>query len=127
MSEAMPTRSSSVPNGRSSRHAPATTQALPETVPVWETHETVSRTVVVPNAEGLHLRAATQFVQLAARFDAEFVVATDSSTANGGSMMELLTLGAYCGKELTITGTGAEAASGVDALCDLIANGFRPT
>lgn len=88
--------------------------------------ETISRSVQVCNVEGLHLRAATQFVQLAARFDARFTVATDASEADGTSMMELLTLGAYCGKQLTIQGTGPEAQCGVDALVDLVAHGFRP-
>ncbi len=81
--------------------------------------------VCVPNPEGLHLRAASQFVQRATQFQADFLVRFGGRQVNGKSIMDLLTLGAGQGAELQLEAEGLDAADAVQSLRNLVAAGFR--
>ena len=81
-------------------------------------------TVVLCNAKGLHVRAATNVAQTAGRFDAEIVVEHNGQRAHARSVMNLLLLTAPCGAEVRVEATGAEAEAAVEAVRALIAAGF---
>jgi phosphocarrier protein HPr len=84
----------------------------------------VTRQVVIPNALGLHARAAARFVQAAARFDAQIRVSRDGRVVDGKSLMGVLLLAASRGTTLTIDADGPDAAGAVDALTALVSAGF---
>ncbi len=85
---------------------------------------TLSREVVIPNALGLHARAAARFVQTATRFGAAVRVTCGEQTVDGKSIMGILLLSASRGSLLTISAEGPDAQAALDELCALVASGF---
>jgi phosphotransferase system HPr (HPr) family protein len=71
----------------------------------------VSRTFVIKNRQGMHLRPASQLVQIFSDYpDAEVTVRAGETAINGKSIMGLLMLEASQGRELTVEviGLGGE-------------------
>jgi phosphocarrier protein HPr len=83
-----------------------------------------TREVSVPNALGLHARAAARFVQTASRFQAAIRVTRGDRTVDGKSIMGILLLAAARGTVLTIAAEGPDAAAALNELCALVASGF---
>jgi phosphocarrier protein HPr len=83
----------------------------------------VGRFTIVNNL-GLHARAATKLVQLAARFPCDVQVAREEQSANGKSVMGVLLLCGSRGTVIEVTATGERAQECVDAIGALIANKF---
>ncbi|MGF1627299.1 MAG: HPr family phosphocarrier protein [Alphaproteobacteria bacterium] len=81
-------------------------------------------TAVIVNRKGLHARAAAKLVALASRFDARVEVSRNELVANGQSIMGLMMLAAARHSIVTLSATGPEARSAVEALAGLIAAGF---
>ena len=86
--------------------------------------QAVTRDVVVPNALGLHARAAARFVQAAGRFAAAIRVTRGDRTVDGKSIMGVLLLAAARGTLLTIAAEGPDAESAVTELAALVMSGF---
>lgn len=84
----------------------------------------VTRTVRIVNPLGLHARAAARFVRLAAQFEATVRVAKGARELDGKSILGLLLLGASRGTEITIRSEGTDAQAAVDALSQLVEEGF---
>jgi phosphocarrier protein HPr len=84
----------------------------------------VEKQVLVQNERGLHARAATQFVQLAAKYPCDVQIAKDTTEVNGKSIMGVLMLVATKGTTLTIKARGDKAAECVDALVALVNDKF---
>jgi phosphocarrier protein HPr len=84
----------------------------------------VRQDVVIPNALGLHARAAARFVQVASRFKSRILVSREGRTADGKSILGLLALLADQGADLTITADGADEQEAVKSLVDLVAARF---
>lgn len=80
--------------------------------------------VLIVNVLGLHARAAARFVQMACRFKSRIDVSRDNRSANGKSILGLLTLVGRQGTHLTITAEGPDEAEAVKALVRLIAARF---
>jgi phosphocarrier protein HPr len=78
----------------------------------------------IVNALGLHARAATKLVQLAARFPCDVQVAREDQSANGKSVMGVLLLCGSRGTVIEVTATGERAQECVDAIGALIADKF---
>lgn len=85
----------------------------------------MTREVVVPNALGLHARAAARFVQIAARFAARIHVTRGERTVDGKSLMGVLLLAAARGATLRLDAEGPDAEAALDALSALVAAGFE--
>lgn len=83
-----------------------------------------SRTIAIPNKRGLHARASAKFARMASDFQADITVIRGELSVPGNSILDLLTLGASQGKEITITAQGPEAEAVVEMLYDLVARGF---
>jgi len=73
---------------------------------------------------GLHARPASMFVQTAAKFSSDIEVTHGETTANGKSILAVLTLGAHQGAELLISAEGADAEDALKALEELVADNF---
>jgi phosphocarrier protein HPr len=82
------------------------------------------KTVLVKNERGLHARAATQLVQMAAKYPCEFFVSKDGNEVNGKSIMGVLMLVASKGSTITIKAKGDRADEAVTALAQLVADKF---
>jgi len=81
----------------------------------------VRETVVeIKNAEGLHMRPAMQFVDLASRFDCDIIVSNGQTDAEGKSIMQMSMLAATCGTRLRIRAEGRDAEQALEALRELV-------
>ena len=85
---------------------------------------TVSREATIPNALGLHARAAARFVQPATRFASQIRVTRGERTVDGKSIMGVLLLAAARGSTVTIAAEGPTPNPRVDELCALVSSGF---
>ena len=79
---------------------------------------------ILPNKHGIHVRTAAQIAECCESFDAEITISTELGESDGTDMMRLMMLQATQGTELTITTTGAEASAALQALEQLITQGF---
>jgi len=84
----------------------------------------ISRVVVIQNKQGLHARPADQFARLASQFDAKIDVVREDRRITANSVMDLLTLGAFQGTQLTLVAVGNDAQQAIDALVNLVENVF---
>jgi phosphocarrier protein len=80
--------------------------------------------VMIVNDRGLHLRAASLFVQTARQYRAQVRVARDERAIDGKSILDLATLMAGCGTKLQIEADGPDAENAVLALSALVNAGF---
>lgn len=83
-----------------------------------------STQVTILNKYGLHARPAAELVKLANRFAAEIWLAKDEVEVNGKSIMGVMMLAAERGSQMGIRASGADAQQAVEALAQLVANGF---
>ncbi len=83
---------------------------------------TVTRTVVVNNPQGFHMRPAHLFAQKAQQFQSQIFVIKGDLRCDGRSIMELLTLAAPQGTELVIEAQGPDAQQAVEALAPIVEN-----
>src|SRR5258705_7291192 len=80
--------------------------------------------VLIADTLGLHARAAMVFAETASAFESSVMVQHDGRTADGRSVLQLLSLGAFKGDELEIRAEGEDADAAVGALRIRIENGF---
>ncbi|MBX3217038.1 MAG: HPr family phosphocarrier protein [Labilithrix sp.] len=78
----------------------------------------------IVNDLGLHARAATKLVQLAARYPCDVVVSHGDQNANAKSVMGVLLLCGSKGTVVEVSASGARARECVDAIGELIADRF---
>lgn len=76
------------------------------------------------NRLGLHARAASRLVRLAGEFRAEVWLTRDQRRVNAKSIMGVLMLAAPCGAELELECIGPDEDAAMQALRELIADGF---
>ena len=76
------------------------------------------------NAMGLHARAAAAFVKALKDLEVEVTVSWEGQTANGRSVLDLLTLGAPQGSVLELQIQGVDAEEAFSTLTHLVANRF---
>ncbi|TWU57745.1 HPr family phosphocarrier protein [Rubripirellula reticaptiva] len=91
------------------------------------TDASLTRTVVVRNAEGLHARPADLLVRMASKYQAEIRIGKNSEWVDCKSILSLLTLGAAQGTELSVTADGIDAADAIDSITALFEAGFDDT
>ena len=76
--------------------------------------------VEIKNAEGLHMRPAMQFVDIANRFDSDITVGNGETNVDGKSIMQISMLAATCGTRLRVKAEGPDAQEAVNALRELV-------
>ena len=74
----------------------------------------------IKNAEGLHMRPAMQFVDVANRFESDIAVSNDQTKVDGKSIMQISMLAATCGTKLRVRAEGPDAREAIDALRVLV-------
>lgn len=80
--------------------------------------------LTLTNTLGLHARAAAAFVRALGNLQAEVEVSWEGQTANGRSLLELLTLGAPQGSMLDVRISGTDAQAALAALTQVVENRF---
>ena len=78
----------------------------------------------IQNELGLHLRAAASFVKLAETFESDVALERGDTSANGKSIIALVTLNAPKGTLVRVVAEGPDAKDAVDALVKLIEDRF---
>jgi phosphocarrier protein len=76
--------------------------------------------VEIKNAEGLHMRPAMQFVDVANKFECDITVSNNENSVDGKSIMQMSMLAATCGTKLKIKAEGADAQQAINALRELV-------
>jgi phosphocarrier protein HPr len=76
--------------------------------------------VEIKNADGLHMRPAMQFVDIANQFQCDITVSNSETNADGKSIMQMSMLAATCGSRLKIKAEGTDAQQAIDALKELV-------
>ncbi|WP_300379807.1 HPr family phosphocarrier protein [Henriciella sp.] len=89
-----------------------------------DTGTSVEKDVRIVNRKGLHARASAKLARLAATLPAQVFLVRDDDVANAHSIMDLLMLAAHQGSNITVKATGPDAESSVEAVAELIENGF---
>ena len=82
------------------------------------------RNVTIKNPLGLHVRPSTRFAETASKFRSDVQVIKDGQAVNAKSSIDLLTLAAVEGTELTLRAEGDDASQAIDELSALIESGF---
>ena len=84
----------------------------------------VEKQSTIQNEPGLHARPATEFVQLAGKFQSKIDLQRvgEDDWYNAKSIIMLMTLGLAQGEQALLRAEGADEQAAVDALADLVAN-----
>ena len=82
------------------------------------------REVMVQNQVGLHARPATFFIQKANEFKSSIWIEKEERRVNAKSLLGILSLGIVVGTSIKIIADGADEEVAVEALVDLVTNGF---
>jgi len=80
----------------------------------------VQSEITIKNADGLHMRPAMQFVDIASQFDCDITVSNEQTSVDGKSIMQMSMLAATCGTKLKISAAGPDAEKAVEALKQLV-------
>ena len=82
----------------------------------------LKKKIKIRNAQGLHARPASMFVQIANRFEADVTVRRGHETVNGKSIMGLMMLAATPGSTVELEVSGADADAAMTALEHFLLN-----
>ncbi|GAB5458654.1 MAG: HPr family phosphocarrier protein [Henriciella sp.] len=82
------------------------------------------RQVAIINRRGLHARASAKLAELALTLPIPVTLSFEGEEADARSIMDLLCLGAGLGSTVTLSATGPQATSVLDAVSQLIEQGF---
>jgi phosphocarrier protein HPr len=72
----------------------------------------------------MHARAAASFVRVAQQFNSKIYIECNGQTADGDSILDILTLACPYGGKLTIKAEGDDASMAMEELEKLIENKF---
>ena len=84
----------------------------------------LKRTVTVANRQGMHARPALLIVAEARKFDARVVISKGLHEVEATDILQLMSLGAEQGEQLSLEGSGSEALAAIDALEQLFLRKF---
>ncbi len=76
--------------------------------------------VEIKNSDGLHMRPAMQFVDIANQFKSDITVRNSETEVDGKSIMQMSILAATCGTKLKIRAEGSDARKVISALRELV-------
>lgn len=81
--------------------------------------------MTIEHEAGLHARPATLFVKTASEYDADIRASYEGRSVNAKSSLQVLTLGAEQGAEITVRAEGEDAEEALDALTRLVESNFE--
>lgn len=80
--------------------------------------------VKIINRAGLHTRPASMIVKTAAKFNSDIYIYNNGYAVNAKSIIGVMTLAASIGTNLIIRAEGKDEKEAVEALVELISQGF---
>jgi len=80
--------------------------------------------VELKNRYGLHARPAALFVQMCNKYASEVTVVHNNMRVSGKNILDIMTLGAEPGCELTLEIDGEDAQEAAESLAELVNNKF---
>lgn len=86
---------------------------------------TATGEVLVANAQGMHLRPATEFARLVQSSGCSVRVRAGELEADGASVLELAMMAVGPGTTLVITAEGETCEAAVRSLVELVRNDFK--
>ena len=87
----------------------------------------LERNFEIVNTLGLHARAAAMLVEVSKKFSSDVFICKDGIDVNGKSIMGLLMLAAAKGTNIKIRTEGEDSADAMEAIGELVRNGFWET
>lgn len=84
----------------------------------------ISKELEIINKLGLHARASTKLTQAAGKFASEVWITRNGRRVNAKSIMGVMMLAAAKGSMVTLEANGADEASAIDTLVELINSRF---
>ncbi len=78
--------------------------------------KTIEKKLVIRDTEGLHVRPASFFVQIAQKFKSNIIVKKGKKAVDGKSIMGMMTLALAKGSEIRITAQGDDAEKAIEEL-----------
>lgn len=76
--------------------------------------------VKIKNADGLHMRPAMQFVDVASKFDSDIKVSNEDTSVDAKSIMQMTMLAATFGTKLKVRAEGSDAQEATEAIRHLV-------
>ena len=76
--------------------------------------------IEIKNADGLHMRPAMQFVDLASTFKSDIIISKGDTPVDAKSIMQMTMLAATCGTKLRIKAEGPDAQEALQAIKKLV-------
>jgi phosphotransferase system HPr (HPr) family protein len=76
----------------------------------------IKKEIKVNLEHGLHIRPAKEFVHLASNFKSEIDIIKNSQTANGKSILGIVSLGILKGETITLTANGSDESEAIFSL-----------
>ena len=76
--------------------------------------------VMIKNADGLHMRPAMQFVDVASKFESDIKVSNEDTIVDAKSIMQMTMLAATFGTKLTVRAEGSDAQEATEAIRHLV-------
>ena len=84
----------------------------------------VAKTITITNADGLHARSATRFIQRANTYKCSLWIQTGNKKANGKSLLGVLSMAVGKDDVITLTADGEDEVQAIEGLTELILSGF---
>jgi phosphocarrier protein len=84
----------------------------------------ISRNFIISNKLGLHARPSAQLTQAASRFASDIHISRSGRRVNAKSIMGVMMLAAGQGSTVTVEAEGDDAEAALQAIGQLIADGF---
>ncbi|MFQ5675427.1 MAG: HPr family phosphocarrier protein [bacterium] len=85
----------------------------------------LKKEIQIKNKLGLHARPALLFVNTASKFKSDVFLSRNDHEVNGKSIMGVMMLAAEMDSKLTITVKGQDEGQALQALIELVENGFN--
>jgi len=76
--------------------------------------------VEIKNTDGLHMRPAMMFVDIASQYVCDITVSNDETSVDGKSIMQISVLAATYGTKLKIRAEGIDSEKAIESLRELV-------
>ena len=84
----------------------------------------VSKKLTIVNAQGFHMRPASNFATAMAKYSSNVVLRHNGSDVNAKSLMNIIAACIKCGNEVEVVCTGADEEAALAEAVQLIESGF---
>ena len=84
----------------------------------------VSKQLTISNAQGLHMRPATQLANAMGKYSSDITIIFGGNRINAKSVMNLIAGCIKCGSDITIECEGSDEQACLDEAVSLIESGF---